>query len=408
MIAKPITDSIHWVGAIDWNLRDFHGYDTPAGTTYNAYLVMGDDKIALVDTVKAAFVPELLQRVRSVVPLDKVDYIVVNHIEPDHNGGLAAVAAAMPQAKLVASGSGVRGIAEYHGPELVVEAVNADTVIDLGGKTLRFMPMPMVHWPDSMFTYCPEVKCLMPNDAFGQHVASAERFADEVGQRLVIDEMTEYYANILMPLGAQVSKAIAKVVEAGWELDVVAPSHGVCWRGGMIETAVTVLSELAAGTTTDKLVICYSTMWGSTDLLAREIADGVTETGVKVHVFDLAVASYSHIMRHVLSARALLVGSPTLHHGMLHRNAGFLQYVAGLKPAGKIAGTFGSYGWSSGATKQMTGRLADIGFTQPEPDFTVKFRPNDDDLAAAREWGRRFGEHVKAMGEGTFEVTAEH
>ncbi len=249
--------------------------------------------------------------------------------------------------------------------------------------------MPMVHWPDSMFTYCPEAKVLMPNDAFGQHVASSERFADELGQRLALDEMTEYYANILMPLGKQVAKAIEKVVESGWEIEVIAPSHGVSWRHGMVDTAVAVLSDLAAGRTTDKLIICYTTMWGSTDILAREIADGVAETGVDVEVFDLAVSAYSHIMRHMLDARAMLLGSPTLHHGMLHRAAGFLQYVAGLKPAGKIAGVFGSYGWSSGATKQMQARLEEIGFEMA------------DDLAKAREWGRAFGEQVKAMGRTT-------
>lgn len=400
MRASKIVDGIHWVGVIDWNLRDFHGYDTPHGSTYNAYLVIGDDKIALVDTVKLPFVPELLQRVESVVPLDKIDYIVVNHVEPDHNGGMRAVAEAMPNAKIVASPGGVRGIAEYHGPDIEVEAVTADTPIDLGGKTLHFLPMPMVHWPDSMFTYCPEVKTLMPNDAFGQHVASSERWADELGQRLALVEMTEYYANILMPLGKQVAKAIEKVVANGWELDVIAPSHGVCWRDGMVSTAVTVLSELASGSTHDKLIVAYCTMWGSTDTMAREIADGVAETGVEVEVYDLAVAPYSHIMRHLLDARAILVGSPTLHHGMLHRTAGFLQYMAGLKPTGKIAGAFGSYGWSSGATKQVTARLDEIGFGLPEKDFTVKFRPTTEDLAAAREWGRTFGEHVLAMGRG--------
>ncbi|TLM97988.1 MAG: MBL fold metallo-hydrolase [Actinobacteria bacterium] len=186
MRAVPVTDRIHWVGAIDWNLRDFHGYDTPRGTTYNAYLVQGADKIALVDTVKTPFVPELLERITTLVPLERIDYIVVNHIEPDHNSGMRLVAEACPNAKLVASAGGVRGIAEYHGADIDVAAVGATDSIDLGGTTLRFMPMPMVHWPDSMFTYCPEQCCLMPNDAFGQHLASSARFADEVGLDLAM------------------------------------------------------------------------------------------------------------------------------------------------------------------------------------------------------------------------------
>ncbi|MDZ4063370.1 MAG: FprA family A-type flavoprotein, partial [Coriobacteriia bacterium] len=201
MRAIPVSDGISWVGAIDWNLRDFHGYETPRGTTYNAYLVQGSEKIALVDTVKARFTRELLSRVASILPPDAVDVIVVNHVEPDHNSGLRTVMAAMPDARVVATRAGVAGVAEYH-DGLEIEIVGPDDVIDLGGKTLQFLPMPMVHWPDSMFTYVAEPKTLLPNDAFGQHMASSERFADEVGYDLALEELTVYFANILMPLTA--------------------------------------------------------------------------------------------------------------------------------------------------------------------------------------------------------------
>ena len=222
MRAIPVSDGIQWVGAIDWNLRDFHGYETPRGTTYNAYIVQGAKKTALVDTVKTSFVEELLLRVASVIDPADVDLIVVNHVEPDHNGGLPQVMAAMPNARVVASRGGVAGVAEYH-DGLEIEAVSAEDTIDLGGKTLHFMPMPMVHWPDSMFTVVPESKTLLCNDAFGQHMASAERFADEVGLGLALTELAEYYANILMPLGKQVSKAVEKVIESGIELDLSRP-----------------------------------------------------------------------------------------------------------------------------------------------------------------------------------------
>lgn len=398
MQATPVSDGIQWVGAIDWNLRDFHGYETPRGATYNAYLVFGADKIALIDTVKAAFVPELLERITSVVPLDKIDYIVVNHIEPDHNSGLRMVMEAIPQAKVVASAGGVRGIAEYHGPDLKVDVVGADDVIDLGGKTLQFLPMPMVHWPDSMFTYCAESCTLMPNDAFGQHLATSERFADEVGLELAVEELTLYYANILMPLSAQVGKAVSKIAELGWTCSTIAPSHGVIWRHDSVPTLIDTYDRLTSGETEDKLVIAYSTMWGSTDVLAREIADGAAETGVDVHVFDLADSSMALITRHLLDSRALLLGSPALHRGMLYRVAGYLQYIAGLKPPNKLAGVFGSYGWSSGATKQMTARLQEIGFELPLPELTCKYKPSADEIAAARAWGAHMGELVKAKG----------
>ncbi len=391
MHAVPVTDHISWVGAIDWNLRDFHGFETPRGTTYNAYLVTGAEKTALVDTVKVPFVPELLARIESVASLDSIDYIVVNHVEPDHNGGLRLVMEACPNAKIVASAGGVRGIAEYHGSDLGASTVGADDTLDLGGVTLKFLPMPMVHWPDSMFTYCPEQSCLMPNDAFGQHLASSARFADEIGLDLVVEEAITYYANILMPLGAQVAKAVSKVVETGWVCKTIAPSHGVIWRERDIPTLLDTYGRCASGDTLDKLVVAYGTMWGSTDVLAREIADGATATGVEVKLFDLAATPYAHVTRHLIDARALLLGSPTLHHGMLHRPAGYLQYLAGLKPAGKVAGAFGSFGWSSGATKQMSARLEEIGFELPFADLTCKYTPNSDARTAAFAWGEQFG-----------------
>lgn len=397
MRAVPVSDGIDWVGVIDWNLRDFHGYETPRGTTYNAYLVRGSNMTALVDTVKTPFVEELLSRVSSIMDPADVDLIVVNHIEPDHNSGLRAVMAAMPNARVVASAGGVRGIIEYH-DGLTVDAVGANDVIDLGGKTLHFMPMPMVHWPDSMFTYVPESKTLLPNDAFGQHMACAERFADEVGMELSLHELSEYYANILMPIGKQVAKSVEKVVEAGWELEVIAPSHGVIWRGDAIRQAIEAYGWMTESRTRDKIVVAYATMWGSTDVLARAIADGIAAEGTEVVLYDIAVSPIALITLELLDARALLLGSPTLHHGMLHHVAGYLQYLAGVKPPGKLAGTFGSYGWSSGATKQMDERLLDIGFEMPFESYTQKYRPTAEETQAAREWGASFARAVKERG----------
>ena len=393
MRSVPISDGIHWVGAIDWNLRDFHGYETPRGTTYNAYLVQGSDMTALVDTVKLPFVDELLSRVASILPPDAVDLIVVNHVEPDHNGGLREVMRAMPDARVVASAPGVKGVAEYH-DGLEVEPVGPDDVIDLGGRTLRFLPMPMVHWPDSMFTYVAESKTLLPNDAFGQHMASSERFADEVGFALALEEVAVYYSNILMPLGKQVAKAVEKVVATGWEIETIAPSHGVIWRGEGVGEVLGAYGRLTSSETREKIVVAFSTMWGSTNMLAEAIADGIAAEGVEVVVCDLAATPIAHITRELLDARALLLGSPTLHHGMLYRVAGYLQYLAGLKPTGKIAGTFGSYGWSSGACQQMAEQLQSIGFELPFEPFTQKYKPSSEELQAASEWGAQFARVV--------------
>ncbi|MHB1019678.1 MAG: FprA family A-type flavoprotein [Coriobacteriia bacterium] len=396
MRAMKVTENIWWVGAIDWSLRDFHGFETPQGSTYNCYLVMGESGIALIDTTKAPFTSELLERIESVVPLEKITHIVVNHVEPDHNGGLPEVMAAMPQARVVASPAGVKGVADYHNG-LVVETVKAGDEIDLGGRTLRFLPMSMVHWPDSMFTYCPEERVLMPNDAFGQHVASDERFATDYGMDGALRELGVYYANILLPLGTAVGKAIDKVLDTGWAIDVIAPSHGLIWRGEEIGQIIRAYRRWGAGEKRDKAVIVYSTMWGSTAALATHIADAMAAAGVEVSVYDLADSPVGHITFELLEAKALVLGSPTLHHGMLFRVAGYLQYLAGLKPTGRIAATFGSYGWSKGAEKQMRARLEEIGFEMPVDDFLMKFRPEAEDFAAVAEWATKLADEVKAL-----------
>lgn len=390
-----VSDHVTWVGAIDWNLRDFHGFETPRGSTYNAYLVRGAEKTALVDTVKTPFVPELLSRISEIMDPSEIDVIVVNHVEPDHNSGLRAVLAVCPDARVVASAPGVKGVAEYH-DGLQVEAVGADDTIDLGGVTLGFLPASMVHWPDSMFTYCHEDAVLMCNDAYGQHLASAERFADEVGLDLALEELKIYYANILMPLGAQIARVLAKLEAAQWAPTTIAPSHGVIWRGDDIGAAMKAYEMWGSDALLDKVVIAYSTMWGATDDLAKAIADGVSSAGVETHVFDLAVTPFARIMREVLDSKGLLIGSSTLHRGMLYRVAAFLQCLEGLKPVNRVGAAFGSYGWSSGACKQIVGRLGDLGVEVSQEPYTQKFRPTEEELVAAREWAMEFGRSLKS------------
>jgi flavorubredoxin len=249
-----------------------------------------------------------------------------------------------------------------------------------------------------MFTYCPEDCVLLPNDAFGQHLATEERFADEAGVDLALEELTVYYANILMPLSKQVAKAVEKVKELGWVCHAIAPSHGVAWRGVDLVALLDTYAGLSSGVTKPKITVAFSTMWGSTDQLARAVADGIAAEGVEAVVHDIAVTPAAHITRDLLDSRALLIGSPTLHHGMLARVAGYLQYVAGLKPSGKIGGSFGSYGWSSGATKQVNARLEEIGFELPFESYTQKYRPNDAELDTARAWGAQYAKLVLERG----------
>ena len=274
-----IREGIHWVGAIDWNLRNFHGYITHRGTTYNAYLIV-DEKIALVDTVKEPFFPEMMRRIKEIVDPEKIDYLISNHTEPDHSGSIKKVLEVAKNAELIASDFGTKSLRRYYGDDLEITSIKEKPSISLGKRTLQFVPIPMVHWPDSMVTYIPEEKLLLSNDAFGQHLASSKRFDDEVDQAVLMQEATIYYANIVMPLWMSVSRAF-KALE-GVDIEVIAPSHGIIWRGnpGMI---LETYQGWVEGKSEKRAVIVYDTMWGSTEKVANALVEGISSEGVVVN-----------------------------------------------------------------------------------------------------------------------------
>lgn len=390
-----IADRIHWVGALDPDLRDFHGFEIEAGTTYNSYLVVGDDSVALVDGVNLAFVDELLDRVARIVPLDSIDHFVVNHVEPDHAGGVARIAEALPNATVVCSAGAGRALPEMFGPDFAFSVVGPDDSIDLGGATLRFLPMPMVHWPDSMFTYVDGAGTLLSNDAFGQHLSAEQRWADEVGYDTVLDHTDLYFANILMGLKGPIGKALERVVASGWEIDTIAPSHGVGWRGEGVALILDHYRALIEGEGDGSVAIIHSTAWGSTPRIAERIAARLEEAGIPVRSFDLGTSEKSAVTLAVMKASFVAMGSPTLHVAMLPSNAAYFQYLRGLKPSPKKAGAFGSYGWSSGATKQIREGFETLGFDVAIDDLEVKYRPLDADLPVIDAWADLIVDAVK-------------
>src|SRR4030042_4195780 len=224
-----LAENINWVGVVDWNIRDFHGYTTRRGSTYNAYLIK-DEKTALVDTVKQAFSSELIQKVSELVDPEKIDYIIINHVEMDHSSSLPIVAKHAKNATIIASQKGKDAIIEHYGPDFNIQTVKSGDELKLGARTLKFLEAPMLHWPDSMFTYVVEDKILMPNDAFGQHLASGGRFDDEVDEHILMEEAAKYYANILMPFGSLITRKIDEVTQLGVAPVMIAPSHGIIWR----------------------------------------------------------------------------------------------------------------------------------------------------------------------------------
>ena len=390
-----LKEGVNWVGAIDWNIRDFHGYNTNRGSTYNAYLIR-DEKTALIDTVKSQFCDDLIAHVTELTSFDKIDYIIVNHVEMDHSSSLPVIAKLAKNAKILASERGKEELIKHYGHDFdVVETVKTGDELKLGKKTLRFLEAPMLHWPDSMFTYDVEDKILLPNDAFGQHLASSGRFNDEVDEAVLMEEAAMYYANILMPFAPLIIRKIQEVVAMKLEIDMIAPSHGIIWRKDPMKI-VNAYLKWSAMEGKNKVVIVFDTMWHSTDKMARAIAEGIINQGVEAKLYKLRSYSASESMTEILDAKAVLVGSPTLNNGMFPTLSQFLTYATGLKPKNKLWSFFGSYGWGGGAVKGMVEMAKKAGFEVYEPGVEVKFVPDQEDLKKCFDFGQQIAQKIKA------------
>ncbi len=384
MINSEICKDVYWVGVIDWSEKDFHNFTTPRGLTYNSYLLL-DEKATLVDAVKHKFVKESIEKIRKIVDPSSIDYVIVNHIEPDHSSGLPDIMRISKDAVVVCTQKGKEGLEKYYDcRNWNFMVVKDGDELKLGKKTLKFLDMTMLHWPDSMATYVVEDKLLLSNDAFGQHIASSERFDDELGVDEALKWAKMYYANILMPLSNLIKKKIEEIKKLGIEIKIIAPSHGVIWKnpGKIIEA----YERWANFESENKVVIIYDTMWHSTEKIAMRLADGAASGGAEVRVFHLRKDSWTEIMTEVLDAKSIAIGSPTIHNGLFPPVAGFLAYLKGLKPQKKKALAFGSYGWNGNAVKEVQKVLEELKFNTMEP-FMVKFNPTKEELEKAFKLG---------------------
>jgi flavorubredoxin len=386
-----IKPGVYWVGVIDWDLRDFHGYTTDRGTTYNAYLIV-DEKIVLVDTVKRPFFDEMLSRIKEIVDPAKIDYIIANHVEMDHSGSLPKMLDVVPNATVLASPRGKDGLVRHYKKELNVKTVESGDTLQIGKRTLHFVHIPMVHWPDSMVTYVQEDKLLLPNDAFGQHVATPERFDDEFCWDILREEAAKYYANIVLPFGGQVAKAME--VLSGLDIDMIAPSHGIIWRT-WLPRILEEYKKWSSDETENKAVIVYDTMWGSTGMIARKLEEGLKESGIPTMMRHLKVSHISDVMTDILTSKLVLIGSPTINNGMLASVGGFLTYLRGLKPLKRTALAFGSYGWSGQAVGQIEDIVKEIKWEVPAGSVKIKFIPDEDELEKVKQIGVELGRKVK-------------
>ena len=376
MKAMKISEGVYWVGAVDWNLRNFHGYETEKGSTYNAYLIL-DEKITLIDTVKAGFEGEMLARIASVVDPEKIDVIISNHAEPDHSGALPYIKSIAKNAAVyTAAGAGVKDLSAYYG-DLGYTGVKAGETLSIGKRTLTFVPTPMVHWPDNMVTYMLPEKILFSNDAFGQHYASDERTDTECDLPEAYIQARKYYANIVQPYGMQTGKALAAL--EGLEISAICPSHGIVWTKH-IPDILALYKSWVANEYDDTAAIVYDTMWHSTEAMAHAIENAFLACGYKPRLYNLHYCHNSDIIADAMTAKYIAVGSPTLNNNMMPSVASFLTYFRGLNGNRKKFIAFGSYGWGGQSPDQVYEGLKSPKCEPLMPAVKCAYKPTKEQL----------------------------
>jgi flavorubredoxin len=398
MKAIEIKPDIYWVGSIDWAVRDFHGYLTPNGTTYNNYLVR-DEQITLVDTVKQDFARHTIKNIRNLIDPSKIVNIIINHIEPDHASALDSIMSLAPNATIYMTKKGQKGLERHFDTSnWNIKIVKTGDSINTGKYTFTFLETPMLHWPDSMMTYVKEAKLLFSQDAFGQHLATSARFddelADSVSKSVLDDAVIDYYANILMPFGPLIKSKIAEVQKLGLEIDMIAPDHGIIWRddaGRILQRYL----DIANGKSELRVTIIYDTMWHSTERMTIPLMQGIRDEGIDCKVIKLRATPMSVAIKDFWKSRGCLVGSPTLNNILFPSVAEFLTHLRGLRPKNRIMGAFGSYGWGGGAVKDAYEEFKRMKLEVVEPGVQVLYRPSPEDETACYEFAQEFARKVK-------------
>jgi flavorubredoxin len=391
---KPveIAKGIYWVGAVDWNIRDFHGYSTHMGTSYNAYLIM-DEKITLIDTVKKEFTDRLLDNISLIVDPEKIDYVISNHTEMDHSGGLPWVMDRIGADKpIFCSRMGQKNLSMHFTQKFNYRPVENGSKMSLGKRSLSFLETRMIHWPDSMFTYVNEDRILFSSDGFGQHYASAERF-DDLLKVDIMPHARKYFANILLLYSPLILKLIEKLGDMNLSPAMICPDHGIIFRKDP-SRIINAYVEWSTQTPKRKAVVIYDSMWHSTEKMAYAMVDALAQADVDVKPMHLRKCHRSDIITEVIDAGAILVGSPTLNNGLFPTVSDFLTYMKGLKPKPKIAAAFGSYGWSGEAVGQINQALEEMKFNVLFPGLRVQYVPAGEGINACMDLAEKIAQSL--------------
>lgn len=391
-MGKKISNKIDWVGKTDWELKKFHGdeFTTTKGSSYNAYLIR-DEKTVLIDTVWIPYDREFVSNLEKEIELEKIDYIIIQHGEIDHSGALLELMEKIPNVPIYCTANGVKSLkGQYHKEWNFVPVKTGDT-LNIGENTLTFIEAPMLHWPDTMFTYMDKEKVLFSNDGFGQHFASEFLYADEVDQSELFGQAITYYANILAPFSMMVTNKIKEILSMNLEIEMICPSHGVIWRRKEdIEKIIGKYLEWAANYQENQITIIYDTMWNDTRKMAEAIAKGIkaVDSNVEVKLMNTAKDDKTEVLTEVFKSKMILVGSPTVNNGYLYSIAGILEMIKGMKLKGKKASAFGSYGWSGEAVKLILEELKQAGFEITNDGIKMIWTPDEQMIAQCIEFGK--------------------
>ncbi|MFX1319771.1 MAG: FprA family A-type flavoprotein [Promethearchaeota archaeon] len=386
-----IVKDVYWVGAIDWMLRDFHGLWTPKGGTYNTYLII-DKKVTLIDTVSPNFTEELLDRIRTIIDPAKIDYIICQHVEPDHSSTYEDMIKVAPKAKIITSEKGAEFLKlNYPGVEFPLEIVEEGDSLSLGKRSLTFVKIPMVHWPETMISYMPEEQLVFSNDAFGMQIATPYRFADQVDDWY--ESLRAYYSYIVRFHAKSVLNAFKKV--EGVPIKIICPSHGPIWRKN-VDKIMEIYRRWSSSPEKETAIVVYSTIWKSTEKMAFAIREGIASVGVPAEIYNLEDDPFSRVQGAAMEAKAVVVGAMTYNLDPYYPTAAFMPYLKHLRPDNKIGAAFGSYGWSGGATRILTEQLKEYKFGEVLDPLDVRFRPSEEDLKRCFEYGQEIGRKVKA------------
>ena len=395
MNITEILPGIHYVGVNDRTTTRFEGlWSLPQGVSYNAYLV-ADEKVALIDTVEEGFGSRLTENIREAIGDRKIDYLVINHMEPDHAGSLAEVVARVKPEKIFVSTLGYKSMQGYFDcKDWPIEVVKSGDKLNIGKRNIIFQETRMLHWPDSMVSYIPEDKLLISNDAFGQNIATSYRYADEHDQGDFVRAIKEYYYNIVLPYSPQVLKTLP-IVES-LDIDMIAPDHGLIHRGEKsVKFIVDMYRQMAEQKPQQRAMVIYDTMWHSTEKMAYAVCSGLEEVGVPTRLMSVKSNHHSEIMTELANCGAVIAGSPTHNNTIMPLMASTLTYMKGLRPQNRVGGAFGSFGWSGESAKVLHEMLASMGMDMPADFVKCNWTPRHEALRACVELGKTVGEALK-------------